>query len=265
MTIGEPVAAARGIWPALGIEQGGVRCMAIMADGVREIQREFAVLGQHCDEKDQRRFAYIFEQAASLLEQDNGVNRDIGNEGKTLDDFVAHPAARQANLSKANVLAMRIYTSNSYWRVNAPLRAGCTAVQPHPHAATTFYIHDGIMKLRANRAADAMAVQTFWRGLDDMGVADSFLKQGGTEMGCMSTTQDLQVARIKFAKVGVVDHPLLIKVQSTSLMDCGAELGWLSMYPEEREVLFPPLTYLRPIGEPVVEDGCTVITVQPQF
>jgi len=37
------------------------------------------------------------------------------------------------------------------------------------------------------------------------------------------------------------------------------------MYPEEKEVLFPPLTYLCPVGEPVLENGCTVITVQPSF
>jgi hypothetical protein len=95
-------------------------------------------------------------------------------------------------------------------------------------------------------------------------VAEEFLKQGGTEMACMSTTETQTVART-FAKVGEVDHPLLLKVQSTSLMDCGADIGWLSMYPEEKEVLFPPLTYLLPVGEPVVEDGCTIITVQPRF
>jgi hypothetical protein len=48
-------------------------------------------------------------------------------------------------------------------------------------------------------------------------------------------------------------------------MSCGADIQWLSMYPEEAEVLFPPLTYLLPVGEPVVEDGYTVITVQPHF
>jgi hypothetical protein len=68
-----------------------------------------------------------------------------------------------------------------------------------------------------------------------------------------------------FAQVGTVAFPLLLKVQSTSLMDCGADIKWLSMYPDEAEVLFPPLTYLLPIGEPVVENGCTVITVQPRF
>jgi hypothetical protein len=108
-------------------------------------------------------------------------------------------------------------------------------------------------------------VRTFWRGLSNVAVADDFKRRGGTEMGCMSTTEIVPVARL-FAKVGQVASPLLIKVESKSLMDCGASIPWLSVYQGEEEVLFPPLTFLRPIGEPVVdEEGCTVITVQPQF
>ena len=159
------------------------------------------------------------------------------------------------------MLALRLYTSNSYGRVNDPLRQG---TKPHPFAATTYYIHDAIAKLRLTRADDATAVHTFWRGLDDMAVSEDFMAQGGTEIGCMSTTDSVDVAR-KFARLGEKPNPLLLKVEATSLMDCGADIGWLSMYPEEKEVLFPPLTYLRPVGQPVLEDGCTVVTVQPRF
>ncbi len=93
------------------------------------------------------------------------------------------------------------------------------------------------------------------------------MKRGGTEMGCMSTTEDQAVAR-KFAKVGEQPNPLLLKVEATSLMDCGADIGWLSMYPEEKEVLFPPLTYLRSKGTATEEIGGHMIkfaTVEPIF
>jgi hypothetical protein len=263
MIVGEPATAAHGLLAALGVAQGGSHITRIMSDGVAEITREFTE-GEHCDEKDKRRFNYIFGQSATLLEQTNGVKRDAGHEGMMLEDFLEHQDALKAKLAKAHVLALRLYTSNSYGRINWPLRGGCTEANPHPYAATTWYIHDGIMKLRATREDDATAVRTFWRGMSGTTVSDGFMKRGGTEMGCMSTTETQTVART-FAKVGEVDHPLLLKVQSTSLMDCGADIGWLSMYPEEREVLFPPLTYLLPVGEPVVEDGCTVITVQPRF
>jgi hypothetical protein len=271
MTIGQPVEAVRGIWAALGIAEGGARFTAITSDGVGEITREFNTLGEHCSERDRDRFAYIFSQSASLLVQDNGVERDIGNEGKFLGDFVAHPDACQARLTTAHVLALRLYTSNSYGRINWPLRDGCTVAKPHPYAATVYYIRDAILKLRATRAADATTVRTFWRGMDNMGVADEFLKQGGTERGCLSTTEGLAVARM-FAKVGVVASPLLLKLESQSLVDCGAAIAWVSMYPKEEEVLFPPLTFLRPVGEPVVDcaqvpasDGCTIVTVHPRF
>jgi hypothetical protein len=268
MTVGEPVAAVRGIWDALGILEGSDQCLRIQSDGVAEITREFTTLSEHCDDKDLARFVYIVEEEAQLLEQDNGVKRDVGNEGQTLDDFCKQPDACKANLTKAHVLALRLYTSNSYGRVNWPLREG---TKPHPYAATTYFIHDAIAKLRATRANGATAVRTFWRGMDDMAVSEDFLAQGGTETGCMSTTEDKAVA-CKFAKVrGFVEageerpNPLLLKVEATSLMDCGADISWLSMYPEEREVLFPPLTYLRPVGKPVLENGCTIITVQSRF
>jgi hypothetical protein len=240
-----------------------------MSDGVAEITREFTTLGEHCDEKDQRRVEYIFSQSAVLLEQDNGWKRDIGHEGMTLEDFLNHADARKAELTTAHVLALRLYTSNSYYRINDPLRDGCTEASPHPYAATTFYIHDGIMKLRAIRATDATAVRTFWRGMDDMGVTQSFLRQGGTELAPMSTTGTLAVAR-KFAKVGEKPNPLLLKVEAGNMYNCGADVQWLSMYPAEKEVLFPPLTYMKAthiqgaaVGTLPLE--CTIITVTPRF
>jgi hypothetical protein len=266
---GPPAAAARGIWVALGIEPGSAHGARIQGGGVAEITREFAEHGRDDADwlpddglrSDQRRCEYVVSQAAALIVQANGARRDAGNEGMTLGGFCVQPDARTAALTRAHVLALRLYTSNSYGRVNDPLRQG---MKPHPFAATTYYIHDAIAKLRATRADDATVVRTFWRGLDDMAVSDEFMAQGGTEIGCMSTSESIAVARM-FAKVGKTANPLLLKVEATSLMDCGADIGWLSMYPAEKEVLFPPLTYLRPVGEPVLEDGCTVITVQPRF
>ena len=51
----------------------------------------------------------------------------------------------------------------------------------------------------------------------------------------------------------------------------GAEIQWLSAFPEEAEVLYPPLTYLNPTGRTekiVVKRGAdelcfTVVEVQP--
>jgi hypothetical protein len=274
---GEVEEGADGIWLALGVEEGGERCLAIQRDGCAEIKREFerhgqadppsmAKAGMHDGlGSDWARFEYVRNAHAKKLVQRNGAGRDAGgNSGKTLSDFMKHPHA--GKLKQAHILSLRLYTSNSYPRINDPLRQG---TKPHLFAATTYYVADALKLLRGARAAEGVARRTFWRGLDNMGAGAAFFAQGGTEMGCMSTTEDQAVAR-KFAKVGEQPNPLLLKVEATSLMDCGADLAWLSMYPEEKEVLFPPLTYLKPesmAGQAVGSDphDCTVITVRPQW
>ena len=56
----------------------------------------------------------------------------------------------------------------------------------------------------------------------------------------MSTTTALGVA-VQYA---MSQHPTLLKLRTTSSMERGAELGWLSVFPAEEEVCFPPLTFL---------------------
>ena len=113
--------AARGIWAAMGILRGSERQLAILegaaaagvAAGVALIHAEFH--GLAADHKDSRRFAYVHDAAAAHLEQDNGVHRDRGNDGLTLASFCAKDEAVQAELTTAHVLALRLYTSNSFW------------------------------------------------------------------------------------------------------------------------------------------------------
>ena len=70
-------------------------------------------------------------------------------------------------------------------------------------------------------------------------------------------------------------NSLLFKIVAQDFMVIGADLQWLSAFPAEAEVLYPPLTYLRPTGrteEIVVSHGggsgkhelCfTVVEVEP--
>jgi hypothetical protein len=49
-------------------------------------------------------------------------------------------------------------------------------------------------------------------------------------------------------------------------MSCGADISWLSVYPTEAEVLFPPLTYLKYIKmAPIQNSDGFVVTVRPSF
>ena len=267
--------ATRGLWSALGIKSEEQQ-YKIKKDGCKAIKKEFKDHGK-TDESgapndgfgsDWKRFKYVSSKKAKPYTQENGAKRDSleTHVGLSLADFVAKPAARKVKLTEAHVLALRLYTSNSYPRINEPLRK-CT--KPHPFAATTFFAAEALRLLRELRVQDGIQRRFFWRGLENMGATKEFFGQGGTEMACMSTTEVEDVAR-GFAKVGIAKNPLLLKIKTTSCMDCGAELAWISMYPEEKEVLFPPLTFLKPEkieGQAVggAPADCTIITVVPQW
>ena len=116
-----------------------------------------------------------------------GVFVDSDGKSKTLDELVTHPHAKTAQLLRHHVLALRLYTTSSFARVNDPLRRD-PPQQPHPFAATTFFIDEGIRKLRvvaANRP-DAHETRTFWRGMKDVKMTEIFLQRGGTEFACVS-------------------------------------------------------------------------------
>ena len=68
---------------------------------------------------------------------------------------------------------------------------------------------------------------------------------------------------------GAVEHPSG-GGPSVCAGESGADIAFLSAFPAEREVLFPPLTYLQPTGrKEVLEFGegakCTVVEVSVRF
>mmetsp|Transcript_25532 Transcript_25532/g.51264 ORF Transcript_25532/g.51264 Transcript_25532/m.51264 type:complete len:93 (-) Transcript_25532:59-337(-) len=87
----------------------------------------------------------------------------------------------------------------------------------------------------------------------------------------MSTTSDPAIA----VAYGQSEHSLLFRIVSRSFMSRGADIGFLSAFPEEQEYLYPPLTFLQPTGrrEVVKIDPhstgraveFTVLEVEPQM
>ena len=86
---------------------------------------------------------------------------------------------------------------------------------------------------------------------------------GGAEIAPMSTTTDVHVA----ARYGLGQGSLLFKLKVANFMQYGAELQWLSAFPHEAEVLYPPLTFLQPMFEQRIKDTDTgkVITMKAFF
>ena len=70
---------------------------------------------------------------------------------------------------------------------------------------------------------------------------------------------------------GKYQSMLLFKLRTESFMQRGASIQFISAFPQEEEVLFPPLTYLQPTGKkqvvfhlPSAGDTLTVVEVTPQ-
>ena len=194
-----------------------------------------------------------------------GAKRAGWSSGASLEALTAHPDARTAKLRRHHVLALRLYTTSSYARVNNPLRAE-PPERPHPFAATTYFIDQAIHMLRAVAAKQpsAHAPQTYWRGMKDLGLTMEFLKSGGTEFACLSTSASKDVA-FNFAKSAL---PLVFKFETKDFASRGANIEFLSVYPTEREALYPPLTYLRAVSaqnEAFGDTSVLVATVEPNF
>ena len=76
----------------------------------------------------------------------------------------------------------------------------------------------------------------------------------------MSTTLDRSIAE-KYSK-GNAENPSLILEMEMGMVNRGAFLGWISQYPEECEILLPPLTGLEVSDYTTNADGTLVYTMQ---
>jgi hypothetical protein len=203
---------------------------------------------------------YILHETCSemYVEGPNAI-RDKGRGNVDLGDFMKDTHVKEAELTKAHVVALRFYTTPAFKYLNSPLRHTANfydVEKPHPLPATVAFISEGIKKLRAAYAIKvesglATSKLTLWRGLKNMSLPDGFLKnqKGGTELAPMSTTMDLAVA----TRYACSADSLLLKISLDNFMQYGADLQWLSAFPGEAEVLYPPLTYLQPTNrEPQV-------------
>jgi len=180
----------------------------------------------------------------SMVDPDTGEKR-----GMRFEDFVSHPSARLAGLRREHVLALRLYTTSAYMSINDPLRdpSRQTAGRAHPLPVTVALLEKAVLQLRKveGNAATAHASVDLFRGIAGSIIPDEFMAKGGTELAPMSTTTDLQVALLYSAS----EHAVILRLRTRGFMDRGADIAFLSVFPAESEVIFPPLTYLCPVRE----------------
>ena len=252
-------------------------------EGMQEEVDEFASHPEFAEDQNVKEvkalLKYIRYDETSEKKYDNGI-RDLGRSKMKLADFMQDSRVKTAKLSEAEVVAMRLYTTIAYLFMNGPLRDDTRYQQQQPCLlpVTTHFASEGVRKLRAlfapkvsssevnlETAEIALVVQqtahgrqskpqsqpsfgsgktVLWRGMRNLDIADGFMEHGGTEKAFMSTTTDLKVA----VRYCLSKSSLLFKIISPNFMTMGAELQWLSAFPNEKEILYPPLTYLKPTG-----------------
>jgi hypothetical protein len=78
----------------------------------------------------------------------------------------------------------------------------------------------------------------------------------------MSTSTSKKIV----AKYAKSTKPLVVCVISDGFLSCGADVSWLSVYPGEAEILYPPLTYLKFIKmTPIANSSGHVVYVEPHM
>ena len=269
---GEAVESALGIENLLCVSEQELHSK--IARGVAAIREEFERAGTS---EDKECLHYVLHQAAGSSKKlfpNSPWPRDCDAHGVRADriveagvhagrpmvlvDFVAAPESQKAQLTEAQVVALRLYTTAAFKSINGPLRdAGRQARHvPHPLAATVAFIKEGLSKLRAADAENKPL--DLWRGMRNLQASDDFVRFGGSERGVMSTTSDENVA----IQYGMSKNSLVFKIVATSFIQRGASLRYLSAFPGEAEMCYGPLTYLKPTGKMEVVE-VTYTPVEP--
>lgn len=228
-----------------------------MNEGVKAIQRE---IEEHGTDEDKECLHYVLHEKAggSATRFANGV-RDEGRNSETFEDFCNHATCTACNLEPSHVLALRLYSTATYKSINGPLR-DTQRTGPHPLAITVSFVDEGVRRLRAigAQASGAIAQEDLWRGMRNAEMPDEFLKLGGTELAPMSTTTSLQVAM----EYSASKNALILRLNTSSFMERGADISFLSAFPGEKEILYPPLTFMRATGaKQVVTVGDGSVTI----
>ena len=116
----------------------------ITAPSAKEaVQRKVETNGEESSEATK-----MANERIKLQRQAKERGLDAGRADSSLDWFLKRPVIVAAGLSRAHVLALRLYASSVFRRINAPLYNGCSAEKPHWYPSTVLLLSDALGKLR---------------------------------------------------------------------------------------------------------------------
>ena len=226
-----------------GMFEGGL--LRSMAEEARQNEggkwwAEFAYVVERTAEEDAADLATTAKFKGKRSHSGETIVRDRGHAGLRLADFCAHEMARSAELTVAEVAAIRLYSGPMYAPINYALRTEEIAAW----ATTIGCCYSGVLKL-----SFISQPARVYRGVreDEMRLPDEFLAReegkfaGGVERAFMSTTKSPAVALDYSGGAATSGSIFVIDFDMNSR---GASIQWLSQYPHEEELLFPPCTGL---------------------
>jgi hypothetical protein len=214
-----------------------------------------AVEQPHCNEKGEPRLVTVYNGTLGAFEE-TGAQKvlDEGSGGMVLSDFTnavnvklkEHGSAQ--HVSDADVLALRLYTTCTYRRMNNALREKGTGKEPGElgfkiciqTARNCLLCMQAIPRPRAHsfRGATGYLGEEF--GSSEMGLDYAFFSASADFAGgVMPTAQRSVIFQVEYLRA------------------CpGVDVSMVSVFPGEKEVLFPPCTGLSlPVDSPAGGGG----------
>ena len=91
-------------------------------------------------------------QHAALQQQARANGFDANRAEKTIAHFASRPIATAAGLSRAHVLALRLYSSSVQHTINSALHCACSRERPHPYPVTVIMLNDALLRLKKAEA-----------------------------------------------------------------------------------------------------------------
>ena len=200
--------------------------------------------------------------------------RDDGNEGMSVNSFMERANAymrtrastlrlklgQEAYLTAEEVIAVRLYSGPGFhplnkWlrnvgRLDADVRTRLAQDPDFTYASTVNNICSALRKLARVGTAELHEGSSLWRGVGgklplSFWTADASGMLCFTDLAFTSTSLSSETPK-HYMRAG---RNVLWHIKASSETEegfhCGADIGLLSQYPKEREVLFPPLTMFQ--------------------
>jgi ankyrin repeat protein len=171
-----------------------------------------------------------------------------------LDHF--HSLFASKPINESEVVAGRAYTGPLYFKMNGSLRFASKKFGNQEHLKGNSYTNliyaCASLLHKFSEISIIPPGRMVYRGMHGVDLPEAFKVckegggRGGVDFGFLSTSTNEEVA---VSYIGGKAMPVLFQFDVGDI-DRGASLSFLSQYPNEDEVLIPPLSYLEVIGDP---------------